>query len=291
MTLVTILFGLFLERVLLPLQWLRRPRWFERYAAWLRQALGEHLCQGTAGVLLILIPPLLLVGLVSWGLDMRLSGLPALLFGLLVFLFALGPRDLDVEVESYLKARDAGDQAGEAAAAEALLGAVPPEPAGERERALVDSVLVQSNLRVFGVMFWFALAGPLGAVLFRLAAELADWAMRGPGGELALAASRLRWLLAWLPAHLAALSFAVTGDFEKTVMAWRDCHRRGGAPIADANAGVLIYSGNAALGLPPEGAAPDDGSDWVRVALGLVWRAVIAWMTVIALLVISGLAG
>ena len=85
-----------------------------------------------------------------------------------VLLFSLGPRDLDEEVEDYCTALESGDAEAQRRVAKELLERDPPDAAVGRNAAVEQAIYVQANNRIFGVVFWFLVAGPTGAWLFRL---------------------------------------------------------------------------------------------------------------------------
>ena len=64
--------------------------------------------RGRYGVLVALVPPLLVVLLFQVALDGALLGLAALVFAIGVLFYAWGPRDLDLDVDAVLLAREPG---------------------------------------------------------------------------------------------------------------------------------------------------------------------------------------
>ena len=75
---------------------------------------------------------------------------------------------------------------------------------------------------MFGVLFWFVLLGPTGlgpvaAWLFRASDLLRRAAIADAAALPAVAGcfERIHFVLAWLPARLVALSYALAGSFEE----------------------------------------------------------------------------
>ncbi|KGO97714.1 membrane protein, partial [Lysobacter defluvii IMMIB APB-9 = DSM 18482] len=152
----------------------RDHRWFARWLRWLaaRPALAAWWRSGW-GVVLAVVPPLLLVGLLQGLLDDAVWGLGGLLFGVAALFYAWGPRDLDRDVDAVV---DAPDPIARRHAAVALSDSgVAPADAD----ALVTAVFRNALRRWFGVLLWFLLLGPVGAVGYRLVALLAAAAAAG----------------------------------------------------------------------------------------------------------------
>ena len=168
-------------------------------------------------------------------------------------------------------------------------------------KAGMESVLENGNDAIFGALFWFALLGGPGALLFRLANTLD--AMWGYKTERFLrfgwAAARLDDVLNYLPARLTALSYALFGQTRRALACWR-----AQAPLWESpNAGPVMSAGAGSLGLALGGAAIYHGQREERPVLGEgrlpggadISRALVllrrsAWLWLLICL-IGGLAG
>ena len=137
---------------------------------------------------------------------------------------------------------------------------------GDIAKAAVESTLENGNDAVFGTLFWFAIAGGPGALLFRLANTLdAMWGYRSARfAAFGWTAARVDDLLNLIPARLTALSYALLGDMRR---AWRCWHTQAAA-WPSPNAGPVMSAGAGALGLALGGAAEYEGVVELRPPLG-----------------------
>lgn len=283
MTLIAILFGILIDRFYQALPALRQYRFFHDYADWMRERLQREPWNGALGLLVLLLPPLLLVALLQSLLSGGLWTLVGLLFGIAVLVFTLGPRDLPQDVDDYCAMRE--DEESRRALARGFQPDL-PDDADTRacDEAVVRGVLVSVNERWFAVIFWFALLGPLGAVLYRAVEQLAR---RPEADEFGITVHQLHGLLGWLPARLVVLGYALTGHFEQAMQAWRAVPADPGA-LARRSEAVLLAAGEGALCAQREECLDTEPVSLIRSAMGLVWRTLLVWLAVIAVMILAG---
>ncbi|KZC19626.1 MULTISPECIES: regulatory signaling modulator protein AmpE [Rhodanobacter] len=247
---------------------------------------------GGGRVALALLLPLFLCALLEWLLGRSpLGELLPLLFALTVLLYCFGPREFESDLESIL---DAPDGARREAAAQAL--ADDGQPIAWNAPALGEAIAYAALRRRFAVLLWFFLLGPVGALGYRLAQTLGRDALRlDPDSRRA--ADHVANALDWLPAQLLTFTLAVVGHWEAVIGAWRRWHKQAAATSwyaagpgflgAAAQADVLIDI-EAGDGYAEEHGDPLAELRRLRSAL---LRALLAWLSVVALVVIGGWIG
>ena len=172
----------------------------------------------------------------------------------------------------------------------------------EIARVAIEEGLINSHRHVFGVIFWFlVMPGPSGAVLYRLGGILErKWGTRPRQeyGDFGTFSRTSFHFLDWIPVRLTAISFAAAGDFEDAVYCWRSQ----ATTWADQEQGIVLASGAGALGVrlgetlpshgtvsfrPELGLGDDADVDTMTSGAGMIWRALVIWMFIIALVMVA----
>lgn len=282
MSFIAILLSIVFELSIKSLESWREFGWFATLTDWvLLQMQKSRLREGPITVLAILAPVIIAVWLVSLLLT-HVWVVFGFLFAVFVLLMSLGPVDPMRQAREYLHAMQAGDTAEAGRHAEALCAhAVDDNPVVTAEQ-VKQALLVRLCENILGIFFWFLVLGPVGAVLFR-ATCLLRLRYDGVQGGLADAINDMYRILMWIPARLSVAAFALVGGFVETLQSlqkFSDLWRRDSESL-------LIEAG---LGAIPGSSVDDSQPDLAGVqdVLALSKRAVIAWITVMGLMVIAG---
>lgn len=240
-------------------------------------------------LLTLIVPTLLCLLLADLFARLPLGGFLALAFAVLVLLYGLGPHAFEADLEAILHAPD---PLARSAAAQRL--AEPGESVAWTAHALGKAVAIAALRRRFGVLLWFFLLGPAGALLYRLAQTL------GRDDTLALDAgsrTHARYVanaLDWLPAQLLVFTLALVGHWDAVMGAWRRWRQLAAptswyteepdflAAAACADIAVEIEAGD---GYAEEHTDPLLELTRMRSAF---LRALLTWLSVVALIVLGG---
>lgn len=300
MHLIALLIGLVVERLATQLFHLRRLRWLDRIIdAGFRQAARLSNWPSLIAIILIAVLLVLPVFAVTFSLGDSLLGFPYLLLAVVVLFFSLGPQDIGEDVNEYCKATEEGDEERIQQTAKAIIESEVPEDVLERIHKVEEGVCIQANNRLFAVIFWFVLLGPLGAWAYRVTdlirrravfAAARDEESSGTPERLRDAAVMLHGWLAWIPARLTAIGYAAAGNFDTALGAWRAPTEQKTDSPSEYNEHLLARVGVSALALG-DVAEEDLTQRAVRGATAanqLVFRLLLIWAVIIAAMTLYG---
>ncbi|SAL62206.1 cobalamin biosynthesis protein CobD [Caballeronia cordobensis] len=232
---------------------------------------------------------------IAWALVGALPFGYACLVHVVLLWFALGAKSLRQHIAPIARALSFGDIENARTLASRIVSR-DTSRADENalSRAAVESALENGNDAIFGALFWFAVAGGPGALMFRLANTLdAMWGYRTPRYlRFGWAAARIDDVLNFVPARLTAATYALAGD---THMAWH-CWRTQARSWDSPNAGPVMASGAGSLNVliggaavyhgvletrPTLGAGHSASPKHIVAALRLVERATLMWLAML----------
>jgi adenosylcobinamide-phosphate synthase len=271
--------------------------------------------------------PSLLALAIHWVLLLYVGWPVAMAWSVLVLYVTLGFRQFSHHFTDIRDALEAGDEMR----ARQLLAQwqrvdASELPRSEIVRHVIEYSVLAAHRHVFGVLAWFSVLaafglGPAGAVLYRMAEFVARyWRHRNrtqvqPASEALRSSAARAWAAVdWLPARITAVAFAVVGSFEEAIDCWRNHAQRfpndnDGVILAATSGAVNVRLGGetlrpvfaantqpAGLGMePPAATASTPGREaeiaHLRSVVGLVWRSVVLWMVLLALLTLANLLG
>lgn len=285
-----------------------------RMEAWFNAGEAQH---GRLGwwtmMAALMVPTAVIYWLCKW-----FNPVAALIWNIIIVYLTLGLRHYSHYFTSIQLALSAGDEAtARKLLAEWTKRDTSAMNVSEISRIAVEQALITTHRNVFGVFFWFLMPlGPACAVMYRVAEYLArawtepDHMKNEAFGRFA--AKAFYWI-DWLPVRLTAIAFAVVGNFEDAIYAWRNFADR----WPDEAIGIILSAGGGAMGvrlgdpivnaidvLPPDAntmdpngmeseAPPGEESNAraMQSTVGLVWRALLLWMLMLLLLSIAVFVG
>lgn len=276
---------------------LRQFGWYRSWLQWLNAQFPEDsVWRSRWGIALALVVPLLVAGLLQVALDQPLWGFVGLLFDIVLLFWCWGPRDLDLDVAAVLDAPDATSRRAAAARLYPPGVDVPLDGA-----SLVEAVFRNAQRRWFGVLFWFCVLGPFGALLYRLSVLAAEQDADVMPPDTLHGARIWLALLEWPVTQLIALGLALVGNFDSVLSAWRQDDAFGLDSRLLPNAARASVRSEIAeevadyteSGIPASTALAEVFGELpeLRDAMNLAWRVLVLWLAVIALLVVAGWVG
>lgn len=314
MTFLSILFALLIEQMK-PLRadnpiYIGIKAFAARVETWFNAGHPQHGRLGWVAIILALTVP---TALIYW-VCLRISPLAALAWNVLIVYLTLGFRHYSHYFTSIQLALNSGDEiAARALLAEWIKQDTSDMDVSEISRIASEKALITTHRHVFGVFFWFLMpVGPACAVMYRVAEYLArawnepDHMRQEVFGRFAQTA--FYWI-DWIPARFTASAFAVVGNFEDAIYAWRNFANRWG----DEAVGIILSAGGGAMGvrfgtpaetaigiLPSDAATVDSTMEaadafpgeqptprTLQSTVGLVWRALLLWMFLLLLLSVA----
>ncbi len=278
MALISIILGLFLDRTFRQLHDLRDMTWFEFYAQGIQRFTGK--CVPPLQFILILSLPVLLLLSIQILLQDFLLNILAFAFGVVVFIYCLGPVCLSTEIEAYIHARTMGDEDEALHYAGTITDTAASASPDQQTSDVTRAILHIANERIFSTIFWFIILGPFGCMLYRLISELSK---QIEFNELAEFSEFIHSIMAWIPARMLAAGYALTGNFDSAYHGYKD--RAHSSDFSQSNAELLIATGLGAmhnLEMKNELAS-------IYAAQALVMRSIIAWIGILAVMTLGGI--
>ena len=276
MTFIATLIALVIERFF---HWghLRHWHWFDAYQRWLSHSLLSRL---PSYLLLItgLIPIALIIGLINYFLGNLLYGSLKLIFGAGILLYCMGPANIWVQAFHCIANLHKEDPKAALEAVQAEFGVVAVENSQFFHQAFTRAIFLAAYQRIFAVIFWFVILGPIGAILYR---SIALMTTESPLG-LTTNAREIQRLLDWIPIRLLTFIFALSGHFTQVFAYWKQFILKN----PKTNETMLTECGIAALDVMKGSNIPEDGAAETDTIV-LLDRVFVMSLVILAILVLT----
>ena len=278
---IAIILSIAIELGVKPLESWRKFGWFSQLTDWVtHQTDSTRFRDGPIVVLAIIVPVLFAVWLVSAMLG-EVWGVFEFAFALVVLLISLGPSDPIRQTQDYIKALQDNDADEAKLHAEKILGREVDDDPVVTDQHVKESLFIKVCSSILGVFFWFIVLGPVGAAMVRLSCLLQE-RYAGTQSGLANSVTDLYQILMWIPARITVLCYAIVGSFVESLHALQkvsDLWQR------DSDA-LLVETGLGALHIRDLSEEKEVNLELVVECLSLAKRAVLAFITFLAIIVI-----
>jgi len=290
MTLITLLVVLMLEHYFnasaVLEQEFKSHKWFPRWKAWISKKIDLSNINDWVGIALIIGIPVILFYALSEVNNGFIFWILQLVLAVVVMIYCLGPIDQNNHLTEYFEAVEREDLQAAYHHIEDYLNLksshAVPEDMSLLGRLVTRLILSQSNFRYFGVLIYFVLLGPAGALLYRITGTF-EFSVRDD--DISPFQSKLRQfrtILDWLPARLTGFLYSLAGDFTGAMPKLKK-YLFSDNPQNDL---LLEETGLGALGITEESCSDIIAEN--KMALNLVTRTVVVLLVIIAVLTVFG---
>lgn len=277
MTFIVTLIALLIERFF---DWSHLRHW-HWYTAFQRIVTQKFAGQSPYLVLALTIFPLLIViGLIDYFFEDAAYGFLKLIFQIVVLLYCLGPQNLWADSFFCINELEKGDAKFAADKLKTLFGRSDTSYSQSLHRYLLNNIFIEANRRIFAVVFWFLLLGPVGAVLYRMVTlSIPEAAKENVSTELSKTGRVVETVLDWLPVRVFTFIFALGGHFVQVFSCWRKKVHQG----LSSNEAMLTNCGTAAVCDEDQGRVAEDGSV-EKNAVSLLDRTFVIALVIVAII-------
>lgn len=280
MIFLSILIALVLERVTPQFIDLRQNQWLREYTQWMVSVLHVERLAAWMALAVLILPVMLVIWIAAGMFENALFGLFELAFNVAVIFFCLGPKELSTEVDQYLDAIEVGDSQQRYNAAAKMTTETPSMDLPVQVVQVCKAIYVEANSRVFAVLFWFVILGPVAAVVYRVLEQLLK------SNYLESSLDSLRQLIKqisgwidWLPTRITLFIYMVSGNFEEGLQKYND-----GSVVAvdmpEQNNELLQNVGFHSIAAH-DVTEDSHAIDLIKKSRGLILRSLVVWLFVI----------
>jgi membrane protein required for beta-lactamase induction len=285
----------------------KNMQWISTYREFILSLFqGSSLKDGPLGVIAVLSPLLLVFGILQTldvYTDMAL-GIPGIILNVMVLVYCLRFYNIDnaIDVLSDPDINNPENRLREDVALSELLGDKVSEKLNQgkdRNTVITHEIFIQANERMFAVLFWFVVLGPLGALMYRMTWHLMHKPMQenpdfSNNDTFDGTVYRLYGILSWIPARITAVGYALAGGFDDVIHNWKEVKNTN--DISRQNEEVLAQSGAGAIRIEryeteveyEDRHIESTTVEAMQAARALVIRTLLVWLTIMAIVTLTG---
>jgi len=293
MIILTLIVCLLAERFFKPLQSKRNFGWFSGYQTFIHYIFKKlNYKQGKIAALLILFPAPFIVGYIDLKLYQLFLPLE-FLFSSAILLYSFGPQPFFSHCKNFITSQEEKDQdAAMENASKILNRKLYSEEKNQLNKTITKSLFDISNTRIFGVVFWFVLLGPMGALLYRCVSLLQQESEQEktngqqPPEAFTLAVQLFHDIINWLPSRLTAFGYAAMGNFIGAINYCENYEKLLIQLQNQSNEQLLSCMGAGAINMPKE--EKDCEVETVNLCIAIIRRNIMLWLGTISILTLAG---
>jgi len=281
----SILIALVLERVAPQLVDLKQNNWLREYSQWMISVLHIEKLAAWMALSVLIFPIMVLVWIAAGMFENALFGLFELAFDVAIIFFCLGPKELDSQVDTYLDAIEVGDSDQRFKAAGNIIRGEPLNEFPAQVIQVCKAIYVEANSRVFAVLFWFIVLGPVAAVVYRVLEQLLKTnALEDSLHSVKKIINLVLGWIDWVPTRLTLFIYMVSGNFEEGLQKFRE-DSGVAVDMLEQNNELLQNVGFHAIALH-DVSTDSQAMDLVKKSRGLILRSLVVWLLLILMIAV-----
>ncbi len=146
-------------------------------------------------------------------------------------------------------------------------------------RSLRNNLFYNSLRNIFSIIFYFLLLGPAGSLAYLILDSFVNDSSFRVDAKSKNRLSIILGILEYVPAHLTILSYAIVSDFEVCVRSFK---------TTEYNHDLYTYNKGLVNNVGVNLISESDSDDSIVQYKNIISRALLAWLSIVALLIFSG---
>ena len=152
--------------------------------------------------------------------------------------------------------------------------------------SISKSLFFNSTRNIFNILFWFLLLGAGGALGYRILDTFAYTSSIKIDQKSRIDIKKILGIIEFIPIRLSIYAFAVVGNFENALQSLKTTTTS--TDIYQSNVELITNVGEASSRLPHTGEEENVWNNKISYIQTLIARALLAWLSIILLLVFGG---